>query len=121
MTSAEHSHTLTRSVAERILSLKRSDETDSSFARRIGVSPQVVSNYRSGSNGASLEILAAVVRNTEASAHWLVTGDGSRFRVPDEARHAVVQAVESFASDAERLLRDLRARYRQDGESHGSA
>lgn len=55
---------LKKEVASRILSLRRPDELDAEFARRLGVSPQVVNNFRSGRPGAGLETVVQVVRAT---------------------------------------------------------
>lgn len=62
-------------VAGRILELRKPEESDSDFARRLGFSPQIVSNWRNGTNEASLEAVAQVLEeDRHANAHYLVTG-----------------------------------------------
>ena len=67
-------------AAARILELKKTDETYGAFAKRVGLSPQIVSNYKKKVHGASVNALADVVLRTEVNPRWLLTGDGPRYR-----------------------------------------
>jgi hypothetical protein len=89
-------------AAERILSLKRPDETDAELARRVGLSPQQIANYRAGS-GASLDAIAAVLTNTDANPWWLVLGEGPQQFPASERGDRLVRR------GAEDALREIRA------------
>lgn len=75
-----------RSTAERIFELKKPEEKDSDFARRIGLTPKTLNTYRRGVSGPSIRALATIARTTGVDAHWLVTGEGPRYR--SEAQRA---------------------------------
>lgn len=70
---------------QRLLSLQEVDETDADFARRLGLSPQTVSNYKSGSHGLSLVSARSVHDEVGVSLNWLVAGHGSRWMSDDES------------------------------------
>ncbi len=67
-------------VLERLLSLKRDAESDAAFARRLGLQPQHLSNYRSGRHGLSIRTALRIARNTGLSLDWLLRGEGRPFR-----------------------------------------
>lgn len=59
-------------AAARILALQRLGENDAEFARRIGLSPQQVNNYKNEGRGASLEVVRDVAVRTGVSVdHFL--------------------------------------------------
>ena len=59
-------------AAARILALQRLGESDADFARRIGLSPQQVNNYKNEGRGASLEVVRDVAVRTGVSVdHFL--------------------------------------------------
>jgi transcriptional regulator with XRE-family HTH domain len=66
---------LSRQVAKRVLSLTKKGESWKDFADRVGLTPQVVSNWRGG-DGASLEGAAKVLRHhrPRLSPAWLLAG-----------------------------------------------
>lgn len=76
--STHGGHALGLDVAQRILLLRRDDERTVDFARRIGLSPQVLYNYAAELNGASLEAVAIVASRTNVNPRWLLTGEGAR-------------------------------------------
>lgn len=69
----QEDRTAAREVAARILSLRKERETDADFARRLGISPQLLHYYKKG-GGASIDVVAQIAR-TEQRAYWLLTGD----------------------------------------------
>lgn len=71
-------------VLERLLSLKREDESDAAFARRLGLQPQHLSNYRSGRHSLSLTTALRIARTTGLSLDWLLRGAGEPFRPVEE-------------------------------------
>lgn len=97
---------LKRQVADRILSLHRPDETDSEFARRLGLSPQVINHYRTGRQGAALESVVQVVRATGVNMHWLVTGEAGpeRLSAPPSIRGYELEELRVFLVNALRIV-----------------
>ena len=63
-------------VIDRLFSLKRTDESDAAFARRLGLQPQHLSNYRNGHHGLSLQTAILVAHGTDVSLDWLLMGRG---------------------------------------------
>lgn len=102
-------------VLERLLSLKRDAESDAAFARRLGLQPQHLSNYRSGRHGLSIRTALRIARNTGLSLDWLLRGEGRPYRdgaagpeVPrsDEREESPVP-VEEVREHSAALLRKL--------------
>lgn len=95
-------------VLERLLELKREGESDAAFARRIGLQPQHLSNYRSGRHGLSLQTAVRVARATDLSLDWLLRGEGEPFRASVEADDEdVPAAVREVREHSRALLRKL--------------
>lgn len=69
---------------DRLLSLQEPEESDAAFARRIGVAPQVLSNYKNGHHGLSLESALKVHENAGVSLNWLLAGHGSPWMSGEE-------------------------------------
>lgn len=81
-------------VLERLLSLKREGESDAAFARRLGLQPQHLSNYRSGRHGLSLRTAIRVAQAMDLSLDWLLLGRGEPFRESadaDETAHPLTR------------------------------
>ena len=100
---------LGRQVAERIMSLQKPRESDAAFARRVGLSPQLVNNYKHGRGGASLDIAATVASRTGRTLDWLVFGEGDETANPlrpvggremDELRGLLRDALEIIDPDS---------------------
>lgn len=66
-------------ATDRLFTLQRQGETDAAFARRIGLPPQVLSNYKNGYNQLSLQSALIVQRNTSVCLCWLLAGTGEPF------------------------------------------
>lgn len=97
-------------VAQRLLELKRSGEGDADFARRLGLSPQQISNYRAGS-GASVDAITAVVSRTDVNPRWLLTGDGPVHVPTGESPQRDYRAgAESVVDEVRRLLDGIQQR-----------
>lgn len=75
-------------VVDRLFSLKRADESDAAFARRLGLQPQHLSNYRNGHHGLSLQTAVRVAEGTGISLDWLLLGQGKPHRGVPESRTA---------------------------------
>ncbi|HKK28639.1 MAG TPA: helix-turn-helix transcriptional regulator [Gemmatimonadota bacterium] len=75
-------------VVGRLFSLKRRDESDAAFARRLGLQPQHLSNYRNGHHGLSLRTAIRVAEGTGISLDWLLLGRGKPDGGIPEARPA---------------------------------
>lgn len=97
-----------RAVAGRILSLQLAEEKDADFARRIGVSPQDVWNWKNGKGGAQLKTVVAVHRNVEVSLNWLITG-ASHTDAYAAGLEAGQRVLEKAAGEIKRLLEPARA------------
>lgn len=61
-------------VVDRLFSMKRKRESDAAFARRIGLQPQHLSNYRNGHHGLSVQTAVLIARTTGISLDWLLLG-----------------------------------------------
>lgn len=72
-------------VVDRLFSLERPDESDAAFARRLGLQPQHLSNYRNGHHGLSLLTAVRVGRVTGISLDWLLLGRGQPHRRTPES------------------------------------
>lgn len=68
---------------KRLLSLQKPEESDAAFARRIGLAPQVLSNYKNDHHSLSLQSALRVHDEVGLSLDWLLAGDGSRGRLLD--------------------------------------
>lgn len=111
------SASLKHEVAARILSLKREgEENDAEFARRIGVSSQIVNNYRSKRYGASVDVVYAIVRKTGIDADWLVMGKPEGGGVLPVGREEVGE-LRAMLSDALALVDRLEAATRPDEDA----
>jgi len=62
---------------QRLLSLQSSTESDAAFAERIGLAPQVLSNYKNEHHGLSLRSALRVHEATGISLDWMLAGKGS--------------------------------------------
>lgn len=69
---------------KRLLSLQRPEESDAAFARRIGLAPQVLSNYKNDHHSLSLQSALRVHDEVGLSLDWLLAGDGSPRRLLDQ-------------------------------------
>jgi len=65
------------SALRRLLSLQSSTESDAAFAERIGLAPQVLSNYKNQHHGLSLRSALRVHQATGISLDWLLAGKGA--------------------------------------------
>lgn len=111
----------TSEITQRILSLKDPSESWGEFSMRLGLTPQVVSNYRRRGSAASLESVVAVVRNSNVRAEWLLTGAGPAFHdLPetssDEEQILNVEVL-AAVSRLERLIEEMREGKDSPGES----
>lgn len=84
-------------VMSRLLSLKRNDETEGDFARRLGVSPNTFTNYKKGQNSFGLHEVTKICDETEADPHWLLFG------VPASGVAEVSTLIEKGWIDSERI------------------
>lgn len=73
---------------DRLLSLQEPGESDADFARRLGIAPQVLSNYKNGHHGLSLESALKVHENAGISLNWLLAGHGSPWMSGEEEDRA---------------------------------
>jgi len=69
---------------QRLLSLQEPNESDAAFARRLGIAPQVLSNYKNRHHGLSLKSALRVHEQADISMDWLLAGQGSP-RTGDDA------------------------------------
>lgn len=91
---------------QRLLSLQSATESDAAFAERIGLAPQVLSNYKNEHHGLSLRSALRVHEATGISLDWLLAGKGSP-KLGDEAENGgrPFEAGGRYVYD--RLLRSL--------------
>lgn len=92
-----------REAVERLLSLQEPDESDADFAQRIGVTPQVLSNYKNQQHALSLKSALRIHRQAGISLDWLLSGDGA----PRLDREDSQDFVEGGRFVYRRLLRSL--------------
>ncbi len=99
-------------IAKRIVSLRDPAEPWGEFAVRVGLTPQVVSNFRRRGYGASLETVVSVVCNTSVNPEWLLTGAGPRWLpskiLEEDPRGAYSAGLLDAAARMEELLGELR-------------
>lgn len=85
-------------ILDRLLSLKKKDESDAAFARRLGLQPQHLSNYRNGRHFLSLRTAVRVARTVGLSLDWLLLDRGRPFPEPadgDEAEALTQEELET--------------------------
>jgi hypothetical protein len=70
-------------VAQRILRLRRPGESWSGFANRLGLSRQVIGNFRNRKSGAALETVLAALHHGSVNPIWLLTGEGVPYLAMD--------------------------------------
>jgi hypothetical protein len=105
-------------VAQRVLELRKPDEADAEFARRIGLSPTKIANYRAG-GGISVDALALVVERTQANPRWLLLGTGPRSLSRAAVEASLDLTAEGAISEMKLLLAALEERL--DGGQQSSA
>jgi transcriptional regulator with XRE-family HTH domain len=110
-----------REIAQRILRLRRDGEGFAEFARRVGISPQVVSNYRSGLHGASVEAVSAVCMATPVNAHWLITGTGPIERAEEDGISAYGAGVRDTTDRITAAVAEIRLQHGLGGAAGGVA
>lgn len=103
-----------KQVAGRILTLQRTDESDADFARRLGVSPQLLNHYKQG-GGASVSALAKIIERGH-DAVWLVTGRGGR-GATGALSVSELEEIEEGLREMEAKVRELRERFGSTAES----
>lgn len=101
---------VSKDVAQRIIAAKPPEFSDTDWANLTRLTPQILSNYRSGS-GASLKAVASVVEGTKINARWLLTGEGPQWQ-PDSEEPTVVhrQAVTAVLQQVRECLADIEQR-----------
>ena len=96
-----------RVVAARIFGLQRPDESDAAFARRLGVDPQVLNNWKDKPgkqpDGVSIDKLHAIVRHGGVNPYYLLLGEGDSYSPPS------VDASQTAVRQIEDILRQMRA------------
>lgn len=78
---------------DRLLSLQEPEESDAAFARRLGIAPQVLSNYKNGHHGLSLKSALTVHESAGISLDWLLAGHGSPW-LPEDGEGGGERAFE---------------------------
>lgn len=88
-------------VLDRLFSLQREGESDADFARRLGLKPQHLSNYRNGRHGLSLKSAVRISRATDLSLDWLLLGRGEPYgggeRRRGEEKRAALEELETLS------------------------
>jgi len=95
-----------KSALQRLLSLQAPEESDAAFAERIGIAPQVLSNYKNRHHGLSLKSALRVHENAGISLDWLLAGRGSP-RLVGEAGNGDRPFEDGGRFVYERLLRSV--------------
>lgn len=91
---------------QRLLSLQAPEESDAAFAERIGLAPQVLSNYKNRHHGLSLKSALRVQETSGISLDWLLAGHGSP-DMADEAGNGDRPFEEGGRFVYDRLLRSV--------------
>lgn len=91
---------------QRLLSLHPPEESDAAFADRIGLAPQVLSNYKNRHHGLSLKSALQVHQKAGVSLDWLLAGHGSP-ELADEAGNGDQPFEEGGRFVYDRLLRSV--------------
>lgn len=86
-------------ILDRLLSLKKRDESDAAFARRLGLQPQHLSNYRNGRHSLSLRTAVRIASNVGLSLDWLLLGRGRPFPEPAGGDEAEAPTQEELETD----------------------
>lgn len=118
--SESESESVAREVAARILAMRKEGETDADFARRLGITPQLLNHYKKG-GGASVEAVARITKN-DPRAYWLLTGEEHTPR--DEWEELALETVrfangEHDDEEAALIRRDLLTGLIKLGEREG--
>lgn len=92
---------------QRLLSLQAPDESDAAFSRRLGIAPQVLSNYKNRHHGLSLKSALRVHREAGISLDWLLAGHGAPRPDGDSGEERPYEAGGRYVFD--RLLRSVLA------------
>lgn len=109
-------------AAARLMKLKKLDESDAEFARRLGLTSQHIHNWGSGTHGLSLKMAAKIApKLTDAELVYVVAGrelgspenadadDAARRlalirRFADPSLHLSEEAYDRLLDEAERLV-----------------
>lgn len=92
---------------QRLLSLQEPQESDAAFARRLGIAPQVLSNYKNRHHGLSLKSALRVHQQAEVSLDWLLAGHGAPRPETDSGQEEPYESGGRYVF--QRLLRSVLA------------
>lgn len=92
---------------QRLLSLQDPGESDAAFARRLGIAPQVLSNYKNRHHGLSLKSALRVHQHAGVSLDWLLAGNGAPRPASDPGQETPYEAGGRYVFH--RLLRSVLA------------
>ncbi len=108
-------------AAQRLAGLLNHAETYPELSRRLGLSAKTMRAYYRGEMGASVDAIATAVRVGGVNAHWLLTGDGPRYREEEHRRgpEGLDPLVAGALEKAREVVADLE-RAAGGGGTHGA-
>ena len=97
---------------ERIKIIRRNAKlTQQDFADRIGIKRNTVALYESGNCGVSDAVIKLICREFSVHEHWLRTGEGEMYDLPEDRTAAIVSDLLEEDSPMNRLILNVLERY----------
>lgn len=85
--------------------------TQQDFADRIGIKRNTVALYESGNCGVSDAVIKLICREFSVHEHWLRTGEGEMYDLPEDRTAAIVADLLEDDSPMNRLILNVLERY----------
>lgn len=87
--------------------------TQQDFADRIGIKRNTVALYESGNCGVSDAVIKLICREFSVHEHWLRTGEGEMYDLPEDRTAAIVADLLDRSSPTYDLILNVLERYQQ--------
>ena len=87
--------------------------TQQDFADRIGIKRNTVALYESGNCGVSDAVIKLICREFSIHEHWLRTGEGEMYDLPEDRTAAIVADLLDRSSPTYDLILHILERFQQ--------
>ena len=101
-------------MSERIKELRKTlNLTMEKFGAQLGVKRNTVSQWESGTNSVTDQVIKAICREFNVDYIWLTTGEGEMFNLPEDETAALVSELLEESSPTYNLVLSIMKTYQQ--------